>query len=65
MSWDEIIDIGRKVIETRMPLNGVVWYPGGSMKRHRWQHNIAFFFTHLIPALLVDTLLFVLGYKPV
>ncbi|KAJ8982561.1 hypothetical protein NQ317_005032 [Molorchus minor] len=29
ISWSDIIEIGREVINTRMPLNGVAWYPGG------------------------------------
>lgn len=65
VTWNEIIDLGRKVIEKKMPLNGVVWYPGGSMKSSRLVHNICFFLFHTIPAVLVDTLLFCLGYKPV
>lgn len=65
VSWEEIIEIGREVINTKMPLNGVVWYPGGSMKKYRWAHNLAFFFFHIIPAIFVDGLLVVLGYKPV
>lgn len=65
ISWDQIIDLGRKIVETRMPLNGVVWYPGGSMKKSRVAHNLAVFFFHTIPAIFVDMLLFCLGYKPV
>ncbi|KAL1502675.1 hypothetical protein ABEB36_007788 [Hypothenemus hampei] len=65
ITMEDIINIGRKVIETRMPLNGVAWYPGGSMKKSRIIHLICFFFFHLIPAVLVDALLLIIGYKPV
>ncbi|XP_017769188.1 PREDICTED: putative fatty acyl-CoA reductase CG5065 [Nicrophorus vespilloides] len=65
ITWEEIIDIGRDVINTRVPLNGVVWYPGGSMKKSRIIHNICVLFFHLIPALFLDLILVCLGYKPV
>ncbi|VVD01911.1 unnamed protein product [Leptidea sinapis] len=65
VTWIEMIDAGREIIMNRVPLNGVVWYPGGSMKHSRLYHNICAFFFHWLPALFVDTLLFCLGYKPV
>lgn len=65
LTWSEIIEIGRDVINTRMPLNGVAWYPGGSMKRSRLHHLVCFYLFHIVPAIIVDVLLLVLGYKPV
>ncbi|KAG5888820.1 hypothetical protein JTB14_016022 [Gonioctena quinquepunctata] len=65
ISWSEIIEIGRNVIETKMPLNNVAWYPGGSMKKSRLLHNICFYLFQMLPAILVDALLVILGYKPV
>lgn len=64
VSWAEIIARGRKITE-KVPLNGVVWYPGGSMKKSRLLHNICVLFFHLIPAYLIDTLIFCAGYKPI
>ncbi|KAF2902454.1 hypothetical protein ILUMI_03730, partial [Ignelater luminosus] len=65
VTWSEIIDIGRKLINSRMPLNGVVWYPGGSMKTSRWTHNICVVLYHYIPAIILDTILFLSGHKPI
>ncbi|KAL4711229.1 hypothetical protein ACJJTC_019070 [Scirpophaga incertulas] len=65
VTWLEMIDAGREIIMNRVPLNGVVWYPGGSMKHSRIYHNICALFFHWIPALIIDALLFCLGYKPV
>ncbi|XP_013176194.1 PREDICTED: fatty acyl-CoA reductase 1 [Papilio xuthus] len=65
VTWLEMIDAGREIIMNRVPLNGVVWYPGGSMKHSRLYHNICVLFFHWIPAIILDTLLFCLGYKPV
>ncbi|XP_063372368.1 putative fatty acyl-CoA reductase CG5065 [Cydia amplana] len=65
VTWSEMIDAGREIIMNRVPLNGVAWYPGGSMKHSRLYHNICMVLFHWLPAMLVDCLLFVLGYKPV
>ncbi|KAI8433255.1 hypothetical protein MSG28_015329 [Choristoneura fumiferana] len=65
VTWSEMIEAGREIIMNRLPLNGVAWYPGGSMKHSRLYHNICMVLFHWIPAILVDTLLLVLGYKPV
>ncbi|KAK4878208.1 hypothetical protein RN001_010714 [Aquatica leii] len=65
VSWQEIIEMGRRIIETRLPLNGVVWYPGGSMKRSRLLHYICVVLFHYIPAIFLDSLIFLSGNKPV
>ncbi|XP_047038839.1 fatty acyl-CoA reductase 1 [Helicoverpa zea] len=65
VTWSEMIDAGREIIMNRVPLNGVVWYPGGSMKHSRLYHNICLVLFHWVPAVLVDILLFCLGYKPI
>ncbi|KAI5640417.1 male sterility protein domain-containing protein [Phthorimaea operculella] len=65
VTWSELIDAGREIIMKKVPLNGVAWYPGGSMKHSRLQHNICMVLFHWIPAAIVDTLLYCLGYKPV
>ncbi|KAF7404776.1 hypothetical protein HZH66_003682 [Vespula vulgaris] len=64
VSWAEIIEIGRRVIE-KIPLNGVLWYPGGSMKRSRLHHDICVFLFHTIPAYFIDTIIFLAGYEPI
>ncbi|XP_060808997.1 putative fatty acyl-CoA reductase CG5065 [Amyelois transitella] len=65
VTWSEMIEAGREIIMNRMPLNGVAWYPGGSMKHSRLYHNICAFFFHWVPAVIIDALLFCLGYKPI
>lgn len=65
VSWSEIIEIGRWVIENRVPLNGVAWYPGGSMKSNYIVHWICMILFHWMPAIFVDLLLRILGYPPV
>ncbi|XP_043483087.1 putative fatty acyl-CoA reductase CG5065 [Leptopilina heterotoma] len=64
VTWAEIIERGRRVTE-KVPLNGVVWYPGGSMKKSRLMHNICVLFFHMIPAYIIDALIFLAGHKPI
>ncbi|XP_012529911.1 putative fatty acyl-CoA reductase CG5065 isoform X2 [Monomorium pharaonis] len=64
ITWAEIINRGRKITQ-QLPLNGVVWYPGGSLKKSRLMHNICILFFHMIPAYIIDALLFLAGYKPI
>ncbi|XP_055536616.1 putative fatty acyl-CoA reductase CG5065 [Wyeomyia smithii] len=65
VSWKELIEVGRSITAHKVPLNGVFWYPGGTMKKYRWQHNLSAFLFHWIPAVLIDCLLYVLGHKPI
>ncbi|KAK4873985.1 hypothetical protein RN001_013345 [Aquatica leii] len=64
LSWQEIIKMGRQIIETKLPLNGVVWYPGGPMKRSRLLHYICMVLFHYIPAIFLDSLTFLSENKP-
>ncbi|XP_067632986.1 putative fatty acyl-CoA reductase CG5065 isoform X2 [Eurosta solidaginis] len=65
VSWNEIIECGRWVIENKIPLNGVAWYPGGSMKSNYYVHFVYMVLLHWLPALVVDALLILLRYPPV
>lgn len=65
VTWEEIIEMGRRIVENRLPLNGVVWYPGGSMKSSRLYHYICVILFHYIPAIILDSIIFLSGNKPV
>jgi len=65
ITWAEIIETGRQIVREEVPFNGVVWYPGGSMKKSRLIHNICVILFHLLPAYLIDALIFLSGNKPV
>ncbi|XKL65276.1 hypothetical protein PGB90_008696 [Kerria lacca] len=65
VSWQEVIDIGRSIITNELPLNGVVWYPGGSMKKNKTLHQICVILFHTIPAYILDFFIFLSGNKPV
>lgn len=65
ITWGEVIEVGRWVINNKVPLNGVAWYPGGSMKSSLVMHWISMILFHWLPAILVDFLLVILLQKPV
>lgn len=65
VSWNQIIEMGREIVSTKVPLNGVMWYPGGGMTTSRLYHQFCMVMYHFLPAILIDALLFCLGYKPV
>ncbi|XP_049883830.1 fatty acyl-CoA reductase 1-like [Pectinophora gossypiella] len=62
MTWAEIIELGRKWVNV-YPHTVALWYPGGTVKSYWWTHQICVIFLHLIPAYLVDGLLFLMGRK--
>ncbi|XP_022824114.1 putative fatty acyl-CoA reductase CG5065 [Spodoptera litura] len=62
LTWQEIIDLGEKWVN-EYPYTMALWYPGGSIKSYNITHQIDKFFSHLVPAYLVDALLFLLGKK--
>ncbi|CAH1382810.1 hypothetical protein MTP99_017084 [Tenebrio molitor] len=64
MTFQEIFELGKDIVTTSLPFNTFLWYPGGSMKQSRLHHNIDFFFFQLLPAILIDPILLVLGFKP-
>ncbi|XP_066990944.2 putative fatty acyl-CoA reductase CG5065 [Anabrus simplex] len=64
VSWSQIIDLGRRLTQ-KVPFNNILWYPGGSMKNSRWVHNICVLLFHILPAIFIDTLIFLSGHKPV
>ncbi|KAG5680579.1 hypothetical protein PVAND_010076 [Polypedilum vanderplanki] len=65
VTWEAILEMGQEIINEKYPLNQILWYPGGGMSKYRWVHKIKAFLFHWIPALLIDTLLFCLGFKPI
>lgn len=65
ISWAEIVELGRSIVENVVPLNGVAWYPGGSLKKNRTYHNICVFFFHWVPAYILDVFIWCAGYEPV
>lgn len=64
-TWEDILELGQDIIENDVPFNGILWYPGGGITKNRLYAKINFVLFQLIPALFIDSLLFLLGYKPI
>lgn len=65
LNWEEIVELGKDVIYNRIPFNGILWYPGGSMTKSKAWHYFNFVLFQIIPAFFIDGLLLCLGYPPV
>lgn len=63
-TWEEILDCGRKLVSTKVPFNMILWYPGGSITKNKTYNKINVLLFHLLPAVLIDTLLWIIGQKP-
>uniref|UniRef100_A0A1L8D6G7 Fatty acyl-CoA reductase n=1 Tax=Plutella xylostella TaxID=51655 RepID=A0A1L8D6G7_PLUXY len=62
LTWGRAIDMGRKHVKD-YPFSVCLWYPGGSCKSSWLQHQLALFFTHLLPAYFIDLILYLTGNK--
>ncbi|XP_044764592.1 fatty acyl-CoA reductase 1-like [Coccinella septempunctata] len=65
VTYDDLINRSKEIMLSKIPLPGAVWYPGGSTKRSKLYNKLCIFLYHTVPAILVDTLLYVIGYEPV
>lgn len=64
ITWEQILDTAREVVETRVPFNLMLWYPGGGPTKSRFYHRFRIILFQIIPALLIDFLLLIVGQKP-
>ncbi|VVD01910.1 unnamed protein product [Leptidea sinapis] len=62
VTWYEIIETGRKLVNT-YPYLVALWYPGGTIKSYWLTHAICVLLFHILPAYFCDALLFLLGKK--
>ncbi|CAH0602038.1 unnamed protein product [Chrysodeixis includens] len=53
-----------KHIGKEIPLNNMLWNTGGTITKNKHWHYVKVLVQHLLPALLVDTLLWLFGQKP-
>ncbi|CAH2101747.1 unnamed protein product [Euphydryas editha] len=60
---NELVMIGKDVVTT-LPLNNMLWTYGGSITTSLILFNIKVLFFHLLPAIFIDILLWIMGKKP-
>ncbi|CAH1959215.1 unnamed protein product [Acanthoscelides obtectus] len=65
LTWTDVMEHGKDVINTRVPFNNIMWYPGGAMTKSRLYNKINIFLFQIIPAMFIDMIFVVLGYKPI
>ncbi|VEN49492.1 unnamed protein product [Callosobruchus maculatus] len=65
LTWTEVMEHGKDVINTRVPFNNIMWYPGGAMTKNRLYNKVNIFLFQIIPAVFIDMIFVVLGYKPI
>ncbi|XP_077284073.1 putative fatty acyl-CoA reductase CG5065 [Arctopsyche grandis] len=63
VTYHEIISIGLSYVK-EMPLNNILWVPGGGFTRFKTLHIMKTILFHLLPAFLVDIGLKLSGNKP-
>ncbi|XP_052738718.1 fatty acyl-CoA reductase 1 [Bicyclus anynana] len=63
LSMGEIVEVGKKIIH-EIPLEGMLWYAGGSLTTSKFVYNMKVLLYHLLPAILVDLVLRITGNKP-
>ncbi|KAF9804889.1 hypothetical protein SFRURICE_007792 [Spodoptera frugiperda] len=61
-TWGEVLQIA-KDYGRKFPLSWPLWYPNGDITTNAVLHEYRRIFYHLVPAYLIDFLLFVLGQK--
>lgn len=60
---EQIIEMGR-AFQNDLPIEKMLWAPGGGLTRYRIINYIKFIFLQLIPALLIDQILKRADHKP-
>ncbi|XP_063924888.1 putative fatty acyl-CoA reductase CG5065 [Zophobas morio] len=65
VTFKELIDVGRRIVTNELPFDWTLWYPGGGITHSRIRHALVFFFFQLVPAIFIDAILFVFGFKPI
>ena len=59
----EIVNLGYK-FSGEIPLEGMLWRPGGFMTQNQTIYYIAMLILHLLPAVFIDGILKLVGRKP-
>ncbi|XP_026322634.1 fatty acyl-CoA reductase 1-like, partial [Hyposmocoma kahamanoa] len=63
ITMGELVEVGRQISES-YPLNDMLWSVGGSITSSKTYHYAKVLLFHLLPAIFVDTILWLLGRKP-
>lgn len=62
VTWNKFLKEGEKQY-MKYPSTKMLWYPGGAMHRSYIVHVVYFLLLQMIPAILLDTVLYIRGKK--
>lgn len=60
---EQIIEMGKE-IQNEVPLDKMIWAPGGGLTRCRFYNFFIVIFLQLLPAIVLDFLISIKGQKP-
>ncbi|KAB0802588.1 hypothetical protein PPYR_04774 [Photinus pyralis] len=63
ITMKELIDMAKKHM-WEVPLSTMLWYPGGGVTPYRLWYYLNVIFLHLLPAVVIDSILRLLNHKP-
>ncbi|XP_050557890.1 putative fatty acyl-CoA reductase CG5065 isoform X1 [Spodoptera frugiperda] len=63
VTMGQMIAMGRQIYPS-VPVNDMLWTPGGDLTKSKTLHYIKVILLHLLPAIFVDTILWLAGRKP-
>ncbi|CAH2101749.1 unnamed protein product [Euphydryas editha] len=63
LSLNELVVIGKELVKI-LPFNNMLWTCDTTLTKSLFLFNIRVLFFHLLPAIFIDTLLWILGKKP-
>lgn len=58
-----MIEMGLK-INKEIPVEGIIWYPQTFITSNRFLHFVLTLLIHVIPALIIDEVLKIMGRQP-
>lgn len=62
-SHKEMVEIGLKV-NKEIPVEGIIWYPQTFIISNRFLYFLLTLLIHVIPALIIDEILKIMGRQP-
>ncbi|OWR43572.1 putative fatty acyl-CoA reductase CG5065 isoform X2 [Danaus plexippus] len=61
-TWKEVLDVGKATVR-KYPFEMPLWYPDGNIRHSKLLHELCVFFYHIVPAYLIDFLMFIFGQQ--
>ncbi|KAJ3651065.1 hypothetical protein Zmor_017126 [Zophobas morio] len=64
LTFNQVVKMGKTIVETALPFNNIFWYPGGSLTQSKIKHYTIMTLFQILPALIIDTILILCRIKP-